>query len=257
MKVSTIFRNFGKAVKKVIPVIGWILIWQFAAVYVKQEMLIASPVSVFIKLFELSLSPGFWQSIYFSLSRVIRGFLFAFFGGILSGALAYKFMPVKAFLNPAMSVIKASPVASYTIICLLFMPSKNLSVFISFMMALPIIYINVLQGLLNTDKKLLEMAQVFKISPFKKALYIYSSELMPFLLSASSLSLGLCWKSGIAAEVIGLPLGSIGEKLYQAKIFVDTKELFAWTIVIIALSFLFEKVFIELLKKLMEKIERL
>lgn len=257
MKVSIIFRKFAQAIQKVIPVIGWILIWQFAAAYVKQEMLIASPVSVFIKLFELSLSPGFWQSIFFSLSRVLKGFLFAFFGGIISGALAYRFSAVKAFLNPAMAVIKASPVASYTIICLLFMPSRNLSIFISFTMALPIIYTNVLQGLISTDKKLLEMARVFNISPLKKAVYIYSSELMPFVLSASSLSLGLCWKSGIAAEVIGLPLGSIGEKLYQAKIFVDTKELFAWTIVIIAMSFLFEKVFIGMLKKLMEKIERL
>ena len=71
---------------------------------------------------------------------------------------------------------------------------------------------------------------------------------MPYFVSACSLSLGLCWKSGIAAEVIGLPDGSIGEKLYQAKIFLQTDELFAWTIVVIAVSVLFEKTFLFLLR---------
>jgi NitT/TauT family transport system permease protein len=130
-------------------------------------------------------------------------------------------------------------------------------VVISFLMALPIMYTNVLEGLLGMDKKLLEMAAVYEVPASRRIVYIYFSQLMPFLVSACSLSLGLCWKSGIAAEVIGLPLGSIGEHLYQAKIFVDTKTLLAWTVVVIAVSFLFERVFLAFLKKLAAAVERM
>ena len=57
------------------------------------------------------------------------------------------------------------------------------------------------------------------------------------------------FKSGIAAEVIGVPDGSIGEGLYLAKIYLSTAELFAWTFMIIVVSTLFEKLFLWILKK--------
>ena len=115
-------------------------------------------------------------------------------------------------------------------------------------MVFPIIYLNLLEGLGEVSIELREMAQVFRISPWKRIYAIYWPQCMPYFVSACSLSLGLCWKSGIAAEVIGLPDGSIGEKLYQAKIFLQTDELFAWTIVVIAVSVLFEKTFLFLLR---------
>ena len=79
---------------------------------------------------------------------------------------------------------------------------------------------------------------------------------MPYLLTGCRLGLGLCWKAGVAAEVIGVPTGSIGEKLYHAKIYLNTPDLFAWTIVIILISFLFEKLFLGLVRKIMQAIER-
>ena len=59
---------------------------------------------------------------------------------------------------------------------------------------------------------------------------------------------GMGFKSGIAAEVIGVPGGSIGEGLYMAKIYLSTADLFAWTLMIIAVSSVFEKLFLLLLK---------
>ena len=64
---------------------------------------------------------------------------------------------------------------------------------------------------------------------------------------------GLCWKAGVAAEVIGIPGGSIGEKLYHAKIYLNTPDLFAWTIVIIGISVLFEKLFLTGIGTLVER----
>ena len=67
---------------------------------------------------------------------------------------------------------------------------------------------------------------------------------LPYFRSACTVGLGLCWKSGVAAEVIGITSGSIGEALYNAKILFSTAELLAWTVVIVLLSLAFERLFL-------------
>ena len=153
--------------------------------------------------------------------------------------------------------MKSTPVASFTILCLIWIPSRNLSVFISFVMVFPVIYTNVLEGILSTDPQLLEMAEIFRLPLSRRIRYIYLSQVMPYFRSACTISIGMCWKSGIAAEVIGMPKGSIGEKLYQAKIYLNTPDLFAWTMVIIVVSRVFEQVFLYGMQKLLEKLERM
>jgi NitT/TauT family transport system permease protein len=106
---------------------------------------------------------------------------------------------------------------------------------------------NTIAGFENTDSKLLEMASVFHISCGKKLFYIYRPAVLPYLISGCRVALGMSWKSGIAAEVIGVPVHSIGEKLYMSKIYLSTADLFAWTLVIIIISALFEKLFLYLL----------
>jgi len=124
-------------------------------------------------------------------------------------------------------------------------------------MVLPIIYTNVLNGIKSADPKLLEMADVFELPASRRIMYIYVSQVLPFFRSACSVGLGLCWKAGIAAEVIGIPTGSIGEKLYMAKIYFATGDLFAWTLTIIIVSVIFERLFMLLIRSLINRIERL
>lgn len=121
-------------------------------------------------------------------------------------------------------------------------------------MVFPIIYTNVLKGIAQTDVQLLQMARVFNVRPWQRFTHIYVSQALPYFQAGCSLALGLCWKSGIAAEVIGLPANSIGEHLYEAKVYLNTPDLFAWTLVIIALSLLFEKAFTWLLNRVVRRI---
>ena len=130
-----------------------------------------------------------------------------------------------------------------------FYHSRNLSVFFSFLMVFPVVYTNILEGIRQTDKQLLEMADSFGAGVGKKLQFVYLSQVMPYAVTACKLGLGLCWKAGIAAEVIGIPAGSIGEKLYKAKVYLETPDLFAWTIVIIAVSVGFEKIFMFALRR--------
>ena len=111
-------------------------------------------------------------------------------------------------------------------------------------MVFPPVYLNVLEGLCRTDRKLLELARVYRIPLRRRIWGIYVPQVLPYFRSAASLALGLCWKAGAAAEVIGLPAGTIGERLYTAKIYLQTPDLFAWTAVILILAAVFERLFL-------------
>ena len=246
--------NLNKILRKSFSILLWLIIWQVVSIVIGKELLIASPTAVGKSLFRMIGDGDFWNILCFTLLRISLGFLLGMILGVLMGIVASKSIIWREIMAAPMSVIKSVPVASFIIIALIWINSKNLSVFISFLMVLPIFYTNTLKGIECVDKKLLEMSKVFKVGMARKLRYIYVPEVMPYFISSSTLSLGLCWKAGIAAEVIGIPTGSIGESLYQAKIFLNTSDLFAWTIVIIFISVIFEKFFLFLLREIEGKI---
>ncbi len=238
-------------------VVVWLAVWQLGSMLLRQEILLVSPAAVVLRLFELCREAVFWRSLLYSFLRIVSGFLLAALSGVVMAVLASRFVRLRELFYPLIAVIKSIPVASFVILALVWISSRSLSVFCSFLMVLPIIYTNVLQGILGTDAKLLEMADVFRVRPLRRARYIYLSQVMPFFRSACSVSLGIAWKSGIAAEVIGMPKGSIGERLYQSKIYLETADLFAWTAVIITASLLFERLFLLGLDSLVRRLERM
>ena len=235
---------------KILAAAVWIMVWQLTSMWLKQEILLASPVSVIKRLTELIVLSDFWKSVAFSLGRIILGFSLALLLGTVLAALSCAFFAVEELIQQLLREIKATPVASVISECMIWIPSRNLSVFISFLMVFPVVYTNILEGIRQTDKQLLEMADSFGAGVGKKVQFVYLSQVMPYAATACKLGLGLCWKAGIAAEVIGIPAGSIGEKLYKAKVYLETPDLFAWTIVIIAVSVGVEKIFMFVLKKI-------
>ncbi len=251
MKPSTIWAD---KLKKLTGVFFWIIVWQFAAMKIGKDVLLASPVSTIKALITLCGQSAFWSAIVFSLKRILLGFGLAIVAGVALAALSAAFSLAKYIFAPLFSTIKAVPVASFIILALLWVRGGNLSVCISFLMVTPIVYINMLEGFTQVDKKLLEMANVFRLPLSRKIKYIYIPQVLPYFTAACTTSLGLCWKSGIAAEVIGLPNGSIGNRLYETKLYMDTPEMFAWTVVIVLISFVVEKGFLWLLNKITAKI---
>ena len=231
-------------------------LWQLCAMALNQGLLLSSPLQVVLRLFSLWREPGFFRTLLFSVSRIAGGFLLGFCAGVALAVLAGRFPVVETLLWPLVLSVKSIPVASFIIISLIFFTSRQLSIFISFLMVFPVIYANVLEGVKSTDRGLMEMAKMYQLPWRKRLFYIHLPQLKPFLLSACSVALGLAWKSGVAAEVIGIPDGSIGEKLYQAKIYFDTADLFAWTVLIVLCSQIFERVFLFLLKAGFRQMEK-
>lgn len=238
-------------------VLFWLLIWQLASMAIGSDILLVSPLLVLRRLLELMMENSFWQSIVFSLIRIAGGFFMATVAGCLLAAFSSRCRFVCELLAPLVLAIKTVPVASFIILALIWFSSRNLAVFISFLMVFPVIYTNVFNGIAEVDRELLEMAEIFEIPTGRRIRYIYLPQLLPYFRAACTVALGLCWKSGIAAEVIGMPDGSIGERLQQAKVYLDTPDLFAWTLVIVVVSLIFERVFLTLLDVIRLRLERM
>ena len=240
----------------------WLLAWQAAAMLLglkikNANVLLASPVEVAVRLWELVPTMDFLRSLAFSLVRILGGFFIGLFIGTGLAALSGRISFIRQLFAPLISAMRSIPVASFTILALIWISSRNLSVLIAVLIAIPIVYSNMLEGIDSLDPKLKTMADIFQIPPIKRFVGVYLSQLLPYFRSACRLAMGLCWKSGIAAEVIGVPDGSVGEKLYMSKVYLETADLFAWTLVIILMSFLCEKLFMALVDFFVRRVERM
>ena len=232
-----------------------LLVWQLAALAVNNRLLLVGPAAAMGKFLALLVQPEFWSALWFTLSRVTLGFFLAFALALLLAALAAGSAAVRVLLRPYMAAVKAAPVASFVVIALLWLSGKRLSIFISFLMVLPVLYSAFLQGVQSADEQLLEMARVLRMRPWNRLRGIYLPALRPYCLSACRACLGMCWKAGVAAEVIGVCSGSMGGKLYDAKVYLEMDSLFAWTFAIVLASALFERAFLYALTWLLDRIE--
>ncbi len=223
--------------------------WQIAAMTIKQNILLVSPIEVLFRLTTIWKTEGFFSSMWFSFARISIGFLLGLIIGSLMAFFANRYSLFETLLWPFVVTVKTVPVASFVVICLVWLSARNLSVLISFMIVFPIVYQNILTGLRARDKKLIEMADVFKVTGIRRLKLITIPELSKYIATASSITIGMAWKAGIAAEIIGTPAGSIGKQLHTAKMYLDTDDLLAWTVVLVILSVISEKIFIYLLKR--------
>ena len=227
----------------------WLAIWQLLDVIIDNRLVLAGPIRVAQALVEQIGQPDFWVICGASFGRIALGFLLSFVVGFLLALVSCRHRLFRDFVDPIISLLRTIPVASFIILLLIWVGNQALTVFLAFFIVLPLIYTNMVTGFESVDRQMLEMARVYKLSRWRTFLYIYRPAFMPFLMSSTKISLGMTWKSGIMAEVLATPKPSIGKEMATARTFLDTPDLLAWTVVVMVLSFLFEKAFMELLKR--------
>ena len=233
-----------------------LLVWQAASMAVGSALLLPSPVKVLAHLAALVPTAGFWRAVAFSFCRIAGGFALAL---VLAAALAFaagRWPILDVLLRPYVLAVKSVPVASFIILALIWMDTAALPLFISFLMVFPILYTNILQGIRSADALLTEMACTFRVPWRRQVRSILLPAVEPFLLAGCAAALGMSWKAGVAAEVIGVVGGSLGERLYDAKIYLQTADLLAWTVVIVVLSAAFEHLVLALLRRGLRALER-
>lgn len=229
-----------RAIARCVPAIFWLAIWQAASMLDGSGVLVCGPLDALLALCRLVCSQAFWGSICFSALRIIAGVVGGYLiAGILAAA-SWHAGGVRAGLQPVLLAIKSTPVACIVVILLIWTGAANVSIITVLLLVVPAIYFAVCTGLDNMDAGQRDLFEVFGAGRRTRFFALIWPTVLPYLQAASSTVLGMSWKAGIAAELIGVPTGSIGERIYQAKLLLETPDLFAWTFCVICLSWLFE-----------------
>lgn len=241
-----------KAITTLAVLLIWLGVWQAAFIAVGQQILFASPLQVLARISVLVTQASFWQSVALSFLRITAGYLLGVFFGVLLAALTSVSAFLHALFEPVLTLARSTPVASFIILALVWIQKDYVPIFIVFLIVMPIIWANVRKGIEETDTDYLDVAKVFGFGFFKRMKTVYFPSVLPYFAAGCTTALGMAWKSGVAAEVLAMPVRSIGYHLYRSKINIETADLFAWTAVVILLSVILEKLIVFLLKKIRE-----
>ena len=250
MKAKKILWRVSKAL---LVAAFWFGVWALISFRINSEFLLPSPSSVFEALCMLAVTPEFWMTTAHSLLRVVGGILCSLVIGSLLAVLTEGSRGINSLLSPALGVIKATPVASFIILALLWIDRNTLPIFIISLIVIPIVWSNVSVGIRSVDKDLVEVTKVYRFTPLQKISRLYIPSVTPYFMGACRSSLGMAWKAGISAEVLSTPENAIGTELYFSKTYLETPSLFAWTLVIILMSIIIEKLFVYGLERLGSK----
>ncbi len=219
----------------------WVGLWWLIAAIYKKPVVLPTPLDTLKALLVLCKTTEFYLSVALSLLRILLGILAALLAGVLLALFTAKSAFARHLFSPVLTLFKATPVASFIFLLLLWVARSYIPFLIAFMMALPIVWANVHEGLLQTDRRLLEMARVFQVPKKRVLMQIRLPSLRSYFLAAARSAISLAWKAGIAAEVLCTPDHSIGRAIFEGKLYLMTEEMFAWTAVVILISILIER----------------
>ena len=243
-----------KILKTALTIIFWLGLWHFAYISVDLDILIPAPLDVFKRLFEFLPDGNFWLSIFNSFKGITWGYIIGVIVGSTFGIITAFSSALNALLKPVLTAVKTTPVVSFIILALVWLSKTTVPVFITVLMVMPVVWANVTNSIINTDKELVEMANTYDFGLKKKLKLIFLPSAVPAFVSACKTAVGLGWKAGIAAEVLCTPQNSIGINLRNSQVYLETVDLFSWTAVIIILSLILEKALVTILDLLFKKI---
>ncbi len=226
----------------------WLAAWMLVAALVAQPLILPGPGAVVMALLRLVCDAGTWAILAGSGARILGGLaLAAVCGGVLAGASS-RSRAFARLVAPALSFVKATPVACVVVLLLIWLGSARVSIAAVFLMALPGVYFSLAEGLAQVDQSLEQMLRLHGVRGWRLFCAHTWREVLPFVLSCAKAVIGMSWKAGVAAELIGMAVGTVGERIYQAKLLIETADLLAWTVLVVAASWACERVLVWLLR---------
>ena len=226
----------------------WLAAWMLVAALVAQPLILPGPGAVVVALLRLVCDAGTWAILAGSGARILGGLaLAAVCGGVLAG-VSSRSRAFARLVAPALSFVKATPVACVVVLLLIWLGSARVSIAAVFLMALPGVYFSLVEGLAQVDKPLEQMFRLHGVRGWRLFCAHTWREVLPFVLSCARAVIGMGWKAGVAAELIGMAVGTVGERIYQAKLLIETADLLAWTVLVVAASWACERALVWLLR---------
>ncbi len=242
MTISTTMGNKLLSLIKniLLPLVFFLALYWLVAVLVKNPLILPEPPAIVGALLSLLLTADYWMALLMTLLRVLLGLFLGTAVGALLGASLFLVPGIGSLVRPLLTVIRATPVASFVVLAWSFTGSHLLPVLIATLMVIPIVADALVRGLSAQDSELLEVAELYSLSPWRRFCVLRFPAALPHFMGAVSSSMGFAWKAGIAAEVLVATARSIGKEVYYAKLYLETPALWAYTLTIVAVSILLE-----------------
>jgi NitT/TauT family transport system permease protein len=211
--------------KKALIALIYLAVWEAASLLVGRELLLPAPLSTLTRLISLLGRWESWAITGLTLLRIMSGYVLGVVLGILLAVATARSRLMEDLLSPLRSVVKATPVTSFILLALLWLDSNLVPLFIALLMVMPMVWTDTADAIVHTDPRLIEMGKMFGLGRAKII-------------------------RKIAAEIIALPQRSIGYRLYESKLRIETVDLFAWTLMVILLSMLLEKLLVKGMRRI-------
>lgn len=216
------------------------LSWEFVARKINLPAIFPSLEELFRQLFLLFGTKSFYIDLLSTLYRGLAGLFIAFICSFALGTLAAFSVFWKTFFQPIIAILRSVPVISFVLLALLWFSPPKLPIFIALITTFPILFQNISTALNQTDIRLVELAKVFGKNPVSRFFTIYLPASKELIYDGLSTAMGFGWRAVIIGEVLAQPIHGIGTGMKEAQAFIQIPKLMAWTIIAIAISYLFD-----------------
>jgi ABC-type nitrate/sulfonate/bicarbonate transport system permease component len=223
------------AVAAVLVGAWWLLSVRYGA-YV-----LPSPVAVLVGLREVVVSGEIWRHAGASLGRIAVGFGGAVGVAVLLGLVAFLSRVARGVVHDGLTVLNSTSVFVWIVISIIWFGLSNWApIFTTFMITLPVVASNLVEGVANVDRRLLEMGDVYRLSGRQKFTAIVVPSTLPYLVAGMKVGFGLALKVSVVAEIFGVTSG-IGYVMNYSREILATQMVFVWAVVMIAVMTLTDK----------------
>lgn len=232
--------------KSVYGIIGSIIlfiIWWLSAIVIDNSFVMPLPYSVFESMVAQISSYDFYGVVMATLTRSMLGLFVAFMIAFLLAIISYYSQIVKGLLSPLITLTKSVPNISYIFIILIWFGREISASIITFLILFPMFYLNFLTGLNSKDKKLCDVLKIYPIHKWEQIFKVDIPMMKPYINTSLASGIGLAFKVGVMAEILGQVDNGIGRELQYCRNNLDMAGIFAWTIWIILLLVILERGF--------------
>ena len=244
-------KTIGNVAYPLIALAFVLALWWIVAEVKDKPLVFPTPDKVVVDFFDLFAGANFWEAVGMTVARTVICFAISFVSAFLMAVLGGLWNPIHRVMSPIISILRSAPTLAIILIIMLWLDGQRAPVVIGFLIAFPLLYQAIYTAITGVDRDLVEMAKLYKVKPFDVVFGLYAPEIAPAVFDVCRSTISLTLKVVIAAEVMTYARGSIGLEMQKANMSFDVSVLLAWTVLAVALSFVFEGIVLGL-KKLWE-----
>ena len=188
----------------------------------------------------LAVSGVLWRHLSLTVFRGTCGLALGLGLALVLGVPCGLLRPAMELLSPLVTAMQSCPPIIWISFLLVWAGTGNVvPMMVTFAAVFPACFLNVAQGVSGLDRRLLDMARVYKVPRGRVLRQIVLPGISRFAVASLSFALGITWKVTATAEFFGAPSG-VGERIFWAQREMDMVQLFAWTTVIVLAGMLLE-----------------